>query len=306
MTERPSEPNRRSVAESGAHAADAGPAGVSQSAAAAIDTAKKKKDSLYEYLPLECPNCGFQGRAKISRLDRTFNCKQCGKVFHLTVKGANKGERPPEEIELDPSLLVEVQPPNRLEKWFGRLPPKARWAVLGGAVLGVAALFMLFKKAQLDPLPSDHLRRAALAGEAVAKGDWRTLERLAMPGTSEALREWYDSVPRDGLSGVTTESNVSAKVGAMSKMFRRAEKNEKGKKTPVADFRTPIEVRLPEQVDAPSVLRVEFVWIENSRGRWQIDGEWMLKHGKKYVKVEGPARAAGQAGGGNPAGGAIK
>ena len=251
------------MAESGSQTADAGQAGVSQSAAAAIETAKKKKDSLYEYLPLECPSCGFQGRAKISRLDRTFNCKQCGKVFHITGKGANKGERPPEEIELDPSMLIEVQPPNLLERWFGRLPPKIRWTVLGAAVLGLAGLFMLFKKVQEDPLPSDHRTRAILAGEAVAKGDWRTLERLAMPDTSEALREWYDSVPREGLSGVTMESNVSANVGAMSKMFRRAEKNEKGKKVPVADFRTSVEVRLSERGDAPTVLRVDFVWVKS-------------------------------------------
>jgi hypothetical protein len=130
-----------------------------------------------------------------------------------------------------------------------------------------------------------------------------------MPGTSEALREWYDSVPREGLSGVTTESNVSAKVGAMSKMFRRAEKNEKGKKELVADFRTPVEVRLPERADAPTTLRIDFVWVKSAGGRWQIDGEWMLDAGKNTFRIDGPngvdGQTAGQASGARPASGSI-
>jgi len=230
----------------------------------------------YAYVPLECPRCGLSGKVKISRLDRTFTCKQCKRVFHITVHGVVNGEAPPPDVLPDPDAPFESQRANRLERWFSRLPPLLRWSVAGGLVGALAVTAMLVRKLQEDPFPKDLGARAVIAGQALAKGDWHTLDRLAMSGTSEALRQWYDKTPREEFAGWGMESDVKATVGTMTKMFRRAEKDEKGEKKLVADFQTPVEIHLPESADRPAKFTVDFLWVKSNRGQWQIDGQYML------------------------------
>ncbi|HVX59950.1 MAG TPA: hypothetical protein VHC19_05110 [Pirellulales bacterium] len=235
----------------------------------------------YAYVPLECPRCGLAGKIKISRLDRTFTCKQCKRVFHITVHGVVNGERPPPDALPDPEAPIQSQRANRLERWFSRLPPVVRWGIAGAIVGALPVMAMLIVKLQEDPFPEDLSQRAAIAGQAFAKGDWRTLDRLAMPDTSNALHQWFDKTPREAFAGLGADSDVKATVGKTTEMFRRAEKDEKGKNVLVADFRTPVEIHLAESPDGPTKVVVDFVWVENARGQWQIDGEWMLNFANK-------------------------
>lgn len=230
----------------------------------------------YAYVPLECPRCGLAGKVKISRLDRTFTCKQCKRVFHITVHGVVNGERPPRDVLPDPEAPIQSQRANRLERWFSRLPPVVRWGIAGAIAGALPVIAMLFLRLREDPFPEDLSQRAAIAGQAFAKGDWRTLDRLAMPDTSDALRQWYEKAPRDAFAALGPESDVKAQVGELSKLFRRAAKNDKGKDELIADFRTPVEIQLPERADGPAKTVVDFVWVESARGQWQIDGQWML------------------------------
>ena len=248
----------------------------------------------YEYVPLECPRCGLAGKVKISRLDRTFTCKQCKRVFHITVHGVVNGERPPPDVLPDPEAPLESQRVNRVERWFSRLPPWLRWSVAGGLVGGLMVLVMLFGKLLADPFPADLDARAVIAGQAFAKGDWRTLDRLAMSGTSEALRQWYDKTPREAFAALDAESNVEATVGTASEMFRRAEKDEKGKKKLVADFRTcrdsaPREGGGPRQVHGGFCLGPEQG--RPMADRWTMDARF---HRWQYVVCESRCRCAGE------------
>lgn len=230
----------------------------------------------YAYVPLECPRCGLAGKVKIARLDRTFTCKQCKRVFHITVHGVVNGEAPPAEVLPDPEAPLRSQQMNRVERWFFRLPAVARWGIAGAIVGALPVMAMLFRKLQEDPFPTDLSARAVVAAQAFAKGDWRTLDRLAMSGTSEALREWYEKAPREEFAALDVESDVEATTGAMTEMFRRAEKDENGQQKLVADFRTPVDIHLPERADRPAKVTVEFVWVKSGGGQWQIDGQWML------------------------------
>src|SRR5947208_13718979 len=85
----------------------------------------KPNDSELEYLPIECPRCGAKGRLRIERLDRSFTCKGCHRVFHVGVGGILPGERPAEPTDesgaTDPHWLQAVKP-NVLERLWTRVP----------------------------------------------------------------------------------------------------------------------------------------------------------------------------------------
>ncbi|HUY33252.1 MAG TPA: hypothetical protein VMV69_10765 [Pirellulales bacterium] len=238
--------------------------------------AERFKGIIYRYIPVECPSCGFEGRVKIASLDRTFHCKQCKRVFHVDVRGTIAGERPPEEIvAVDPSAPIAPEKPNWVERRFLRLPRVARWGVLVAMVLALAGVGLLFKQVQEAPLPLDLHKRAELAGKALAQGDWRLLDRMAMPGHSDALHEWYTKARPKEFAALTLESDVNVVVGQLAEMFRRAERVPgKKKKVPIADFRTPVEIVLPGNPQGPARFQVDFVWVKAKDGEWQIDGEW--------------------------------
>lgn len=309
MTERRTQPERETAAKLRPEAAsdaqpvdgedeaarftDDGPAEEASAQEGLSEKAAGRFKGEYEYMPLQCPRCGLYGKVKISKLHRTFTCKQCRRVFHVTLQGIVTGERPPQEVARELGAPIPAQKPNWLERWFSRLPPLLRWAVAGGVFGALVVAGMLVVKLLEDPFPTDLGARAVIAGQAFAKGDLRTLERLAMSGTSEALRQWYDKTPREAFAGLGPESNVQATVGQMSETFRRAENDAKGGKTLVADFQTPVEIHLPERADGPATFTVDFLWVKSHRGRWQIDGQWMLDladHNTSAAKAAAAAR----------------
>ena len=244
------------------------------------------KFKVLKYVPLECPNCGFEGKVKITLLDHTFHCKQCNQDFHVTVRGTVPGKRPPAEGIVDPSAPVELDKPNRIEVWFNRLPPGARWAMLPATVAAIVFLVVLFRWTRDAPLPRDLQKRAELAGRALALGDLHTLDRMTMSDELETLRTWYEAVRPNEFTKLTPESDVTVTVGQLSKLMRRVEKVA-GKKKAVADFRTPLEIALPPEDEMQLVGQVDLVWVKED-GEWRIDGDW-LRDSEQRIEF-GPPR----------------
>jgi hypothetical protein len=231
---------------------------------------------IYKYLPIECPNCGFQGKIKISRLDQTFHCKQCNQVFHVTRDGTMTGERPTEAAPVDHAAApFEEQPTwleRNVERHFARLPPAAKWSMLG-----VVALLLVFGMVKLfapsEPLPSELGERALLAGKAFAKGDWSTLKRLAAHGTAGKLGEWYDK-QRPSEWDADPEK-LEVKIAGVRKSLLRYEKT-----TPIMAVVTKIQISAPEE----PVREVEIFWNETENGEFWLDGERMKKESKVIKK----------------------
>jgi hypothetical protein len=223
-------------------------------------------------LPIECPNCGFQGKVNISRLDQTFHCKQCNQVFHLTRNGTMTGERQFEAPSLDHAAAPVEEQPTWIERHFARLPPAAKWSVLG-----VVALLLVLGVVKLleprEPLPGELGDRALVAGKAFAKGDWSTLKRLADSGTAGKLGEWYDK--QRPAEWNDDPEKLDVKVAGVRKSVLRYEKS-----TPIMAVQTKIQISAP---DAP-VSEVDFFWNETATGEFWLDGERMRKESKVVKK----------------------
>ena len=221
----------------------------------------------YQFLPIECPNCGFQGKVKIERLDQTFHCKQCNQTFHVTRDGTIPGERPP-----DAPSMVEVPPmrdePTRLEQAFVGLPPAAKWGVLGALVLLLAlGLVYLFQPA--EPLPGELEARVNLACKSLAAGDWKTLKRLAKKGTSGDLGKWYDLVRPDDWSDVADETQVTIKLEGKAQKL-------KGYEGTHAMVDKVLQFSITAAGNARP-LNVSLVFSEDKESQWWLDGQQTLK-----------------------------
>jgi hypothetical protein len=239
-------------------------------------SAEKFKE--YKYVPLECPNCGFSGKVKITLLDRSFHCKECNQVFHVTVDGTVRGTRPAEPGVTDPGAPLPLEKPNWVEKKFSQLPPAARWSPLAGALVILVWLGFSYYSSYSShrALSKDLQKRAELAGRALALGDLRTLDRMTMSDEVETLHTWYEKVRPNEFADLPPESDLTVTVGELGKLLRRAERVAgKNKKVVVADFRTPLEIALPpDDDDMQLVAQVDLVWVKED-GEWRIDADWL-------------------------------
>jgi hypothetical protein len=228
-------------------------------------------------LPIECPNCGFQGKVNISRLDQTFHCKECNQVFHVTRDGTVAGERPVDAAPVSHSTAPVEEQPTWVEKRFTGLPPAAKWVVLGilGLVLAYGAVKLLEPS---EPLPGELPDRALLAGKAFAKGEWSTLKRLAAKKTSGDLGKWYDKQRPADWSEVDPE-NIQVNLGAVRKQLLRYEKT-----TPIMTVRTKVDIVVPEKQSG----EIELIWSETENGEFWLDGEKMLKESRLIKKKAAP------------------
>ncbi|HQU44916.1 MAG TPA: hypothetical protein PK867_19025 [Pirellulales bacterium] len=259
-----------------------GDANASSQAAAAAIAAKKKAQraasaagphveegkGAYKYLPLECPNCGFQGKVKIARLDQTFHCQQCKQAFHVTRDGTVAGERPPDAPGLDVAARSLPDEPPWVERAFVNLPPAAKWGVLGGFVL-LLALGLVYLMQPEEPLPGEMEDRATLACKSLAVGDWSMLKRLAKKGTAGDLGRWYDRVRPADWEDVDQSTQVDVKFESQGQKLKKYEGTH-----PVIDKIVRFTI---QATDKPEALDVALIFSEDKEAQWWLDGEQMLK-----------------------------
>jgi hypothetical protein len=232
-------------------------------------TSPAEEKGAYKFLPIECPNCGFQGKVKISRLDQTFHCKQCNQVFHITRDGTMAGERPVDTAPIDHAAAPIEEKPSWLERTYVMLPPWAKWVALGVLVLLMAyGVTKLLEPA--EPLPRDLEARAALAAKSFAVGDWSTLKRMAMAGSGRHLSQWYDANRPEEWRDVEAAA-IQAKVTSVRKTLKRYEKQ-----IPILNAETKIEFQVPGQ----PVYTASFFWDETVTEDWWLDGERMAKESR--------------------------
>jgi hypothetical protein len=229
----------------------------------------------YQFLPIECPKCGLQGKVKISRLDQTFACKQCKRVFHVTLDGVVAGERPP----APPTGLHEPS----LEKapWLVRkieqLPRVGKWLLLGLAIAG-GLYFLAQWLTPADPLPDGLEERVDLAVKSFAYGNWKTLKRLAMPGTTSELGKWYDMARPAEWSDVGPDSAVEIETGGIKRDLHAS----KGGTKAVFGHKVAGVIRPAGKQESKFLL----LWVEDKHKGWWLDGEEMVK------TVRGPNKPA--------------
>lgn len=238
--------------------------------------AEQSEKGAYKFLPIECPNCGFQGKVNISRLDQTFHCKECSQVFHVTKDGTVAGERPIEAASIDHAAPLVEEKPNWLEQKFVALPPAVKWGVLGVfALILVYGLVKFFEPA--EPLPDDLEDRVKLAAKSFATGDWSTLKRLAGKGTARDLGQWYDKQRPEEWNDVPTEE-FEVKVAGVKRQLVKYVKT-----TPVTVVFTKVEISAPTNSGS-----VEFVWDETESSEYWLKGDRMLKESRLIKKKPQP------------------
>lgn len=224
------------------------------------------EDEEYKFLPIECPKCGLQGKIKISRLDQSFTCKQCKRLFHVTTDGVVLGERPPNA----PTGLGESVPDQQpwLVRRIEQLPRIGKY-LLGGILLLGSLYWLAGWMEPEEPLPGDLEERTVLVGKALGSGQWKTLKRLAKPGTAKELGQWYEKVRPEAWKDVTGEDTVDVKIDRIKKMLKKYE----GGNTPVFDALADLEIGVLGKPE----IKVHLVWSQDKFAEWWLDGEETLK-----------------------------
>lgn len=236
--------------------------------------AAKVQEGEYQFLPVQCPNCGLEGKVKISRLDRTFTCKQCRKVFHVTLDGTVSGERPPEAVEADPADMVTEDPPSAVEKWISALPRAWQLVLLGAACLLLVYGISVWME-PVKPLPGELEDRALFAAKMLVTGQWKELKRLAKPGTAGDLGQWYERVRAGKWADVTPETPVKLEAGQVVKQLRGYEKQK-----PQLDATVSVGIQLADAAKQgePEVIVLRFSEDEDSQ--WWLDGTTLMSDSK--------------------------
>lgn len=231
----------------------------------------------YQYLPVECPKCHFEGKVKISRLDRTFTCKQCKKVFHVTLDGTVSGERPA-EVVVDPAEFVAEEPQGPIAKWLESLPRAWQLALLGlGGLLLAYGVSMWMEPAK--PLPGELEDRARFAGVALARGEWKQLKRLAKAKTAGDLGRWYDLVRPKDWADIPADANVNVELGTQTQQLRGYEKEK-----PLLDAIIPITI---EPSGKSKLENLSLHFSQDNGADWWLDGDRLLSDASAAKK---PAR----------------
>ena len=184
--------------ESGSKPAGKPASGGGAGAKAQAGQQAKAQEGDYQFLPVQCPRCGLEGKVKISRLDRTFTCKQCRKVFHVTLDGTVSGEHRLNLWPRDPADMVTEEPKTWFEKWLAALPRP--WQMLLGGICLLALGYGIKVLTEPDvPIPGELEARTSSPPPPWRTGEWRQVKRLAFPGTVKDLGRWYDVVrPKAG------------------------------------------------------------------------------------------------------------
>jgi ribosomal protein S27E len=229
-----------------------------------------QQSSEYRFLPVQCPNCGMEGKVKISRLDRTFTCKQCKKVFHCALDGTVSGERPAEAQDVDPAEMFVQEPQDRLSKWIESLPRV--WQV---ALLGVAGLLLAYGVSlwmePAKPLPGELEDRAAFAAKALARGQWKQVKRLAKPKTAGDLGRWYDKVRPKQWADVSEQTAIEVVVGKPTQQVKKYEKDK-----PVLDATVLVGIEVAGMPEASQLKDLSLHFSQDEEAQWWLDGERML------------------------------
>lgn len=230
-----------------------------------------ERQGAYQYLPIECPNCGFQGKVKIERLNQTFHCKQCNQTFHVSRDGTIPGERPADAPSMDHAGPAKPDEAPWIERAFVQLPPAAKWVVAGVFVL-LLALPVVWWMQPVEPLPGDIEDRAALTCKSLAAGDWKTIKRMAKKGTASELSKWYDRARPEDWEDVDRDTQVNIKVEGVTQKLKKYEGTH-----PVIDKYVRFTVHPSGKTEA---LEVVLIFNEDKESQWWLDGEQMLKESK--------------------------
>lgn len=155
----------------------------------------------YQFLPINCPHCGIEGKARIGKLDRNFVCKSCKKNFYVDPDGVILGERPPEKQETDhfSAAAMPKAKPSWIEVLWSKLPSSGQMAIGGAVAIAAFAWFIHWLLTPAVVLPESVEERATLVAKCVVDRDYSTIKKLTLPDTSWDAGNWA--------------RRVSAKVG---------------------------------------------------------------------------------------------
>ena len=236
-----------------------------------MDASNKDKDAeQFSYLPVTCPGCGREGKVNISRLDHTFTCMQCRRVFHLSLQGSVLGARF-EPIEVDP-YVVSPPPSSRFIRWLEQLPRTAWWGVGApqGAVVVLALVWLLFFRGGAA-LPESLDDRARFVAEAVARAEYRRLKAIVPSGAYYSAAEWARNVrPADWPPELPLEQPLDIQLETV---FKTSGGDESGA---MASAGILVKVKTPAAKSSPEWM---LYWIQDSGLQWLFDAKRTAKKG---------------------------
>jgi hypothetical protein len=239
----------------------------------------------FEFLPVECPRCGAKGRLRIDRLDRSFTCKQCKRIFHVGVSGILPGERPPDPKDESGAIdqfTIRAAPPSMIERLWKKIPKDGKALVGGGMFIGLLVFcnIIYFWFFSGGGMPTKLLDRAKFVGEAYARKDLETLAPLIASDTEKEAARWLEetrpeawkNIPPDAVVSVSTPIKpdvASAKYGMAT---------------------VTVKIVVPS---VPGYLSIPLYWVPESKNTanpdWRLDAKRTLETaGKKRLSLTIP------------------
>ncbi len=163
----------------------------------ASPTAAKGGAGLIDEAVFACPSCGVEGRAPLSRLNRSMQCPQCKAVFRVDSTG-----KPTLEKAAPTSLVDRLSVPSSLpDIEMGPLPLPGRRLLLAlmavGGIGGLIALIVYLFSGP-PPIPDSLTDRAVYVAEAFLDKDYRRILPLILPGTEEDADVWFKLARPEG------------------------------------------------------------------------------------------------------------
>ncbi len=238
----------------------------------------------YRFLPVTCPKCGFEGKVKIQKLDRSFTCRQCRRVFHLSLEGEVLGQRQAGLAVDSHDAYVKANRESWIIKKFDAIPRPIKFGAVGAIVLGAIYWLVVTLSAPKVVIPESLDERAILFARAVVRNDLATVKKLTWSESFKKAQEWVKSVRQSDWPTTLTDNDINVRV---ADKFRNTIRSNMATSDAECDAGLELVIQLPgatasapasgasnagSQSGLPSTQLLTF-WKQKSTLEWRFDGE---------------------------------
>ncbi len=211
-----------------------------------------------------CPLCGSKVRDVEATPLARYVCNKCHTPFHLS-KTLRPVIGPPPDVELEVEALKQ-------QFWQALEHYKVKKVAIGLVALLALGWFVSYLMR-----PSDALKPAAqLAADAFAKDNLGYLKSIAVPGTEDDVRRWYDELHNELIKqrGRWRDKPETIDV-AMGKDEMAERKGSTAFSVhPATGNARDVSLARPEEQNAGNFVSVDGMmhWVLSKRGHWELDG----------------------------------
>lgn len=238
---------------------------------------RETQSSKAQYFPVECPHCHTRGRVRLTKLDKSFQCKKCGRSFHIDPDKVSAGVREAEHRDFvddglhKPKWLLPDRASRLYRVWLAT-PGSVRLGIAGVLFLAVAALGAWHSMRASGPeLPHSLEGRAQALAQSVVDNNPDVAKRIATRGDAERAAEWL-SAARSAMGGARAPAASEVQTTIEIKFQTANAKSGDRIAGVVLAFAT-------RPADGAQPATYEFIsfWSQSGDSAWEFDADRTMK-----------------------------